>query len=105
MIGREERHKRCKLFFDGCLETLGHKSMDYSNDEDAYAEVNTIAKNLNMTPEKVLSVYLYKHITSILKHCSGQDLRTETIQGRLTDAANYLALIAVLQTDVSDSSL
>ena len=52
-----------------------------------------IGKTLGLTPMKVLSVYLQKHISSLLNYLKTEKVYTESIEGRIMDMINYLLLL------------
>jgi len=52
-----------------------------------------IGKTLGLTPMKVLSVYLQKHISSLLNYLKTEKEYAESIEGRIMDMINYLLLL------------
>ena len=65
-------------------------------DSDVHANFKRVAEQTNTTPEKVLMVYLLKHIDGINAYIDGHKSQREDISGRLTDAIVYLFLLGGL---------
>lgn len=56
-----------------------------------------VARQLNLTPEQVLSVFTYKHWTSVLSYCANPDRKmSEPIENRIADMINYLLLLYLM---------
>ena len=60
---------------------------------NAFANFERIGSNLNLSREKVLLVYLLKHIDGISSYIDGHEMQREDIRGRITDALVYLCLL------------
>ena len=86
------------IFFTSMIEReralLTQKGQEYSGKEDRHANFKRLAKQLNLTPEIILWVYLTKHLDGILSYIRGEYTGSEPIIGRIHDARNYLALLA-----------
>ena len=77
-------------------ELLLSKGKEYAGDKDCLANFKD-ADCIGLNPKQKLWVYLSKHMSSIasyIKH--GQEFSNETIEGRIADARNYLALLYML---------
>lgn len=81
-----------KLFGD-CNNVLTQGSKEYAGDEDKLANFKDCAELIGISPEKVAFVYLYKHIAGVAKYVRNQEPQRDSIEGRVTDAINYLALL------------
>lgn len=81
------------------LDLLYRKGMEYSGKEDRHANFKRLAKQLNLSPEKILWIYLTKHLDGILSYINGEYTGSEPIRGRIEDARNYLALLAGMIAD------
>lgn len=96
-----------EALFDTMLQEerqiLFTKGQDYSGREDCLGNFKRLALQLGMTPERVLWVYLVKHLDSILSYINGTYGGSEPIIGRIYDARNYLALLAGLIVDKGDA--
>jgi hypothetical protein len=75
-------------------ELLQKKGQEYSGKEDRHANFTRLAAQLKLAPEKILWVYLTKHMDGILSYINGDYAGSEPIRGRIEDARNYLALLA-----------
>ena len=60
---------------------------------NAFANFERIGKNLSITREKVLLVYLLKHIDGICAYVEGHKSQREHVKGRITDVIVYLCLL------------
>jgi hypothetical protein len=74
---------------------------------NVFANFERIAKNLELTREEVLLVYLLKHIDGISSYVKGHKSQREDIRGRLTDAIVYLCLLwgMVNQNEYPDDNI
>ena len=67
---------------------------EYAQDEDnVFANFERISDTLHISREKVLMVYLLKHIDGISAYIKGHKSQRESVEGRLTDAIVYLMLL------------
>jgi hypothetical protein len=67
---------------------------EYAHDKDnVFANFERVANALDTTKEKVLMVYLLKHIDGISAYANGLKSQREDVRGRLTDAIVYLMLL------------
>lgn len=62
-------------------------------EEDAFANFVRVGNALGIDKEKVLMVYLLKHIDGINAWINGHRSQRESIHGRIKDARLYLALL------------
>ena len=60
---------------------------------NAFANFERVAENLDIDRKEVLLVYLLKHIDGICAYVKGHKSQREDIRGRLTDAIVYLCLL------------
>ena len=58
-----------------------------------HANFKRVGEYLNLPEEKVLMVYLLKHIDGIASYIDGHDSQREPVEGRITDAIVYLFLL------------
>ena len=82
-------------FFDNCLDISKKKGEEFTvGSGKKFTNFESIAARLDWTREKVLMVYLEKHIDSI-RHfiLHGTEASDEKIDGRILDAVNYLVLL------------
>ena len=62
-------------------------------DDNVFANFERVGKNLNVGRDKVLLVYLLKHIDGICSHIDGHKSQREDVRGRIKDAIVYLMLL------------
>ena len=60
---------------------------------NAFANFERVADHIECTREKVLMVYLLKHIDGISSFVNGHKSQREDVRGRITDAITYLCLL------------
>ena len=63
------------------------------SDDNVFANFERVGKSINSTREKVLMVYLLKHIDGISAYVKGHKSQREAVTGRITDAMVYLMLL------------
>ena len=63
------------------------------NQNNAFANFEKIANNLNISREEVLLVYMLKHIDGICSYVKGHKSQREDVRGRITDVIVYLCLL------------
>lgn len=97
----DKREFRCLL--DQTHQTLvqltSSKGEEYSRDTDQLANFKRQAEELNATPEKILMVYLNKHLDAIKSFVKTGKLYSEPIEGRIDDAILYLILLKGIVLD------
>ena len=85
-------------YYDELIEVekklLSSKGIEYSGKEDRFSNFNKLGDELKLSREKVLWIYLKKHLDGILSYINGGYAGGEPIFGRINDARNYLALLA-----------
>jgi hypothetical protein len=78
---------RCRF-----LRDAGQK--EYAHDEaNAFGNFERLAADLRMAREKILWVYLRKHLDGILAWINGHRSQRESVHGRVQDAIVYLVLL------------
>jgi hypothetical protein len=74
----------------------GAKRKDYAKEYDVLDNFKLVADLCNLPPESgaltAWMVYFAKHVISIGKYTSGQELASESIKERFADAKNYIDL-------------
>ena len=60
---------------------------------NAFANFERVAEHVGTSKEKVLMVYLMKHIDGITSFVNGHQSQRENVRGRITDAIVYLCLL------------
>ena len=74
------------------------------SDDNVFANFERVGKSINSTREKVLMVYLLKHIDGISAYVKGHKSQRETVTGRITDAMVYLMLLWGMVVEDEQSS-
>ena len=77
-------------------ELLKSKGKDYSGDKDTLQNFKSLSLLMEITPLQVWGVYFLKHVLAIMQFIKDKRLCSEPIDGRITDARNYLALLQAL---------
>lgn len=82
-----------------CLKVLTVKGNDYTQGKGNLDRLNnftTGAEALGLQPRQVLAVYLYKHLTAVLRYLKEGQVESEPIEGRIVDCINYFLLLGKL---------
>jgi hypothetical protein len=80
--------------FDKCNALLLKKGNDYSvPGECANANFFEIGTQSGTDALTVWAIFFLKHIKSIMKFIKGDKLQTESVESRIIDAINYLAIL------------
>ena len=74
------------------MRAAGQKEYARKN-ENAFANFERVGDNLGISREKVLLVYLLKHIDGISAYVEGHKSQREDVRGRITDVIVYLCLL------------
>lgn len=89
-------------FMSEMADIMAAKNPDYSTEEDdAMSNYYEIAHIAGVSPQEAWLVLFSKHLTAIMTWAQGRDLKSETIQHRFVDAANYMVLGAALAKDLA----
>jgi len=86
---------------------LSGKGKEYSEgNDDRLHNFKMIAQMLKLDPMKVWFVYFYKHISSIVSFINNNcEFSDEVIDGRVSDARNYLLLFQGLVEDLKNETI
>lgn len=93
---REEEEQVVEELISEEMEVLFKARKEYSPDKNIFANFVRIGDRLGLTPEKILLVYLLKHLDGIVSYVQGHEMQREDISGRITDARNYLLLLHLM---------
>jgi hypothetical protein len=63
------------------------------DDQNAFANFERLSKDLGISREQVLWVYVYKHIDGIKSYLKGHKSQREDVRGRIKDVIVYLILL------------
>jgi hypothetical protein len=87
-------------FFQQCADITKVKNNDYSPDSVVLGEVVETAFELGIDVPGALAVHLRKHWSALVTHFQGlKPLMSETIDGRLHDALNYITFLHLWQVE------
>ena len=82
------------------MKTRDAGQKEYAQDtENVFANFERVANALDTTREKILMVYLLKHIDGISAYTKGYTSQRESVRGRITDAIVYLMLLWAMSRD------
>ena len=74
------------------MRAAGQK--EYARKENnAFANFERVADYIDSDRQKVLMVYLLKHVDGIASFVNGHQSQREDVRGRITDAIVYLCLL------------
>jgi len=74
--------------------TKGKEYTQSDQETDMFANFHRTAKDLGLDPKQVCWIFLRKHLDSIVSYIKdGKEHSDEKIEGRITDARNYLAIL------------
>lgn len=76
----------------GVLREAGQKEYAH-REENAFANFERVGESLGMSRERVLMVYLLKHLDGISAYTQGHRSQREDVRGRINDAIVYLLLL------------
>jgi hypothetical protein len=83
-----------KRIFQKIQKTREAGQKEYARKQDnAFANFERVANHIGISKEKVLMVYLLKHIDGIGSFVNGHKSQREDVRGRITDAIVYLCLL------------
>jgi len=69
------------------------KGIEYTRGDDRLDNFKRLAEDLGTTPEKILWVYLKKHMDAILHYIMAGHVLSEPIEERIKDARVFLGLL------------
>ena len=77
-------------------DLLYTKGLEYAGDSDSLGNFKDCS-DIGIDPKQKLWIFLSKHLSSIKSYIkNGQVYSNESIEGRIADARNYLALLYML---------
>jgi hypothetical protein len=100
MISFARRREITKKLVEDLLAMGEQCQKEYAHDEgNALGNFERLAEDLKLPREKVLWVYMKKHMDGILAHINGFKSQREPVQGRIIDAIVYLMLLYCMVVD------
>lgn len=92
--------ERMNKVFEKCQALRGAGQKEYAHDKDnAFANFERLADDLNLDTEEILWVFLKKHLDGILAHIRGHRSQREDVRGRIRDAIVYLSILHAMVDD------
>jgi hypothetical protein len=104
-VTHAERAEFVKAFVENrLLPVLNKKGPDVNlgapeGADDCNYNFKQLAGRLGIEPRRVWSIYWLKHIMAIETWLSSGKLLSESIEGRIVDAINYLLILATMLYD------
>lgn len=91
---REEMKVVMMTVFKECMEAREAGQREYAHDTDnAFANFERVAADLNIDREEVLWVFAMKHRDGIASYLKGHMSQREDVRGRIKDLIVYLCLL------------
>lgn len=86
--------------FAECRELRAKAQREYAHDpSNAFRNFEQLSNELGITREKVLWIFLKKHLDGILAYINGYESQRESVEGRINDAVVYLTLLRGMVED------
>ena len=98
MTSEEYKELRDK-FWKETLALSDAKRIEYTegnHKENVLWNFENIAESIDLKPMQVLSIYLHKHISSLMNYLKSGKVYSEPIEGRISDIINYLLLMVAM---------
>lgn len=106
MTSQEDVARIMELVFTECQELRKAGQKEYAHDpNNALRNFESLSKDLNITRESVLWIYVRKHLDGILAYINGYKSQRESVKGRINDVIVYLVLLRCMveENDKSNS--
>lgn len=92
-----------KKYLEDVIDVLDKKGKAYSGTDNVNANIESTAESLKITKYQVWSVFFKKHIDCIFNSIADNPEapvdNTESLDGRITDAINYLLILKTMLVD------
>ena len=97
---RDQLAEHMEMLFEECqwLRAQGQKEYAHA-DDNPFRNFEALGDDLNLPREKVLWVYLKKHLDGILAWINGHRSQRESVKGRIKDAIVYLVILDAMGSD------
>lgn len=86
-------------------KTSNSGQSEYALSQDAFDNFNRLGDELNMSREKVLFVYMKKHLDGIVSYLKGHRSQREPVQGRIKDVIVYSLLLWAMVNEEENEKL
>lgn len=103
---KKKFNKFLKQFHSSQEKLLISKGHDYTQgSDDRFLNFKEVASLTGMTPLQVWAVYWMKHVFAICTYVKFGEVKSEGIEGRFLDEANYNVLGAALLSEYNKKTL
>lgn len=87
--------------FEKAVKEIKRKNPEYARNGDVLAQFKRIAEKQKVSPEKVVLIFLEKHLDAIQHQVDAGEVlpSSENFEGRLIDVINYFSLLQALSAD------
>jgi hypothetical protein len=100
-VVNDDLRRSISSLFAECVGALEAGQKEYARDvTNPFANFERVGRALGLPREKVLLVYLLKHIDGITAWANGHNSQREPVRGRIVDAIVYLALLAAMDEGI-----
>jgi hypothetical protein len=89
----EQVSKKFEEYHNEIMATRKAGQQEYAKDTNSFENFEKLARDLNMSKEKVLWVYAMKHRDGIANYLNGNTSQREDVRGRIKDLIVYLNLL------------
>lgn len=102
-MNQSDFNKLAEATFQRIRDLTSSKGIEYrAGDDDQLANFKRLSGQLKLLPEKVLWVYLTKHLDGILNFVNTGTQPSEGVGGRINDAILYLILLKAIFTESTE---
>lgn len=106
MKTREDIKNLVHQIFEEVQKTREAGQKEYAHDENnAFANFDRLANDLQTSREKILWVYTRKHLDGILAYINGHKSQREDVRGRIKDTIVYLILLWGMIDDAEEPNM
>jgi len=103
-LTREEVANLMEKVFQECQKLREAGQKEYAHDlENAFANFERLGRSLELSREKILMVYLLKHLDGIGAWVNGHRSQREDVRGRINDSIVYLILLRGMAECATDT--
>lgn len=100
MITRQEAAQIMDRVFEECRQLREAGQKEYAHAEaNALRNFEQTGKDLEIPRDKVLWIFMKKHLDGILAHINGHRSQREDVRGRINDTIVYLILLRCMVED------
>ncbi len=106
MTSQERATYISKFLEERCFKLMATKGKEYSlSGEDVNNNFKRLSAELGIPPQKILWIFLKKHLDAVLNYINTGKVESEHIDGRIADAVNYLLILSSLLAELEDGRI